>query len=185
MRTLVVNLFAGPGAGKSTTAADLFAKLKAKGIGAELVQEYAKELVWAGQPCPFDQLEIFTEQRRRLRRVLGQVEVVVMDSPLLLNVIYGERESPGGLDSGLRAYMISEHRALSRLDVFLRRQKPYIQAGRHVDAKTARLIDAEVLTLLDELGDEHYLLEGASADVATLLVEWVEAVLWTLNNPAL
>ena len=42
---LVVNLFGVPGAGKSTGAAYVFSKLKMKGINAELVTEFAKDIV--------------------------------------------------------------------------------------------------------------------------------------------
>jgi adenylylsulfate kinase-like enzyme len=41
----VINLFGGPGTGKSTLAAALFTDLKMKGINAELVTEFAKDLV--------------------------------------------------------------------------------------------------------------------------------------------
>lgn len=39
---LLVNLYGSPGAGKSTGAAYIFAKLKMLGINAELITEYAK-----------------------------------------------------------------------------------------------------------------------------------------------
>ena len=42
----VINLFGGPGCGKSTTAADLFARMKLRGLSVELVTEYAKDVVW-------------------------------------------------------------------------------------------------------------------------------------------
>ena len=45
-KTLVVNLFGVPGAGKSTGAAYIFAMLKMYGINAELITEYAKDKVW-------------------------------------------------------------------------------------------------------------------------------------------
>jgi adenylate kinase family enzyme len=44
--TIIVNLFAGPGAGKSTGAAYVFAKLKLAGIDCEYVSEFAKDKVW-------------------------------------------------------------------------------------------------------------------------------------------
>ena len=44
--TIVVNLFAGPGAGKSTGAAYIFSMLKMAGIDTEYVNEYAKDKVW-------------------------------------------------------------------------------------------------------------------------------------------
>ena len=45
MKTIVVNLFGAPGAGKSTGAAYIFALLKMAGIEAELVTEFAKDKV--------------------------------------------------------------------------------------------------------------------------------------------
>ena len=46
MNTLVINLFSGPGVGKSTTAAMVFAKLKMNGVDCEMALEFAKEKVW-------------------------------------------------------------------------------------------------------------------------------------------
>ena len=46
MKTLVVNLFAGPGAGKTSCAWEIASELKKRGIVTEYVPEYAKELVW-------------------------------------------------------------------------------------------------------------------------------------------
>lgn len=43
--TIIVNLFAGPGAGKSTGAAYIFSKLKLAGIDCEYVSEFAKDKV--------------------------------------------------------------------------------------------------------------------------------------------
>ena len=40
--TLIVNLFAGPGAGKFTGAAYIFAKLKMAGIDCEYVEKTVK-----------------------------------------------------------------------------------------------------------------------------------------------
>ena len=46
MSALVINLFGGPGCGKSTIAALLFGKLKQNGINCEMALEYAKDKVW-------------------------------------------------------------------------------------------------------------------------------------------
>lgn len=58
-----INLYAGPGAGKSTTAAMQFAKLKIAGHSIELVSEYVK--AWAiakRQVVGFDQIYLMGKQ---------------------------------------------------------------------------------------------------------------------------
>lgn len=48
-KSRIINLWAGPGSGKSTIAAYVFSKLKMKNINCELVTEYAKQLVYSGR----------------------------------------------------------------------------------------------------------------------------------------
>ena len=43
---MIINIFGGPGVGKSTVAADLFVIMKKEGYSVELVTEYAKELTY-------------------------------------------------------------------------------------------------------------------------------------------
>ena len=57
----VINLFAGPGIGKSTTAAGVFWKMKTLGFKVELVTEFAKSLVYASDLKLNDQLYVFAK----------------------------------------------------------------------------------------------------------------------------
>lgn len=86
----VINLFGGPGSGKSTTAAGLFYHMKLMGLKVELVTEYAKDLVYAGQlGTMLEQQEyIFAEQNWRLQRLLDHVDWAIIDSPILLSSVY-------------------------------------------------------------------------------------------------
>ena len=59
--TLVINLIGGPCSGKSTIAAELFARLKKMGIKTELVSEYIKDEVPA-ETARFKFYEIDTVQ---------------------------------------------------------------------------------------------------------------------------
>ena len=95
--TLIVNFFAGPGAGKTTCAWEVAAELKKRNIVTEYVPEYAKELVWDERLDLLDgsfnnQMLLFQEQKRRLDRLVGKVDVVVTDSPLLLSVSYVQEQ---------------------------------------------------------------------------------------------
>ena len=57
--TLLVNLYAGPGAGKSTGAAYIFAKLKTAGVDCEYVSEYAKDRVWQEDQFPLQHCQLY------------------------------------------------------------------------------------------------------------------------------
>lgn len=87
-RTLNVNLYAGPGFGKSVTAASLYAALKLRGVHTELVAEYAKELVYAKQLDGTHQRDIMKEQLRRQGLFQGETTVVVTDSPTPMSLVY-------------------------------------------------------------------------------------------------
>ena len=72
-RALIVNIFGGPGVGKSTTAAAVFALLKLHNIEAELVTEFPKDLVWEKRAYTFEnQNYIFGKQQHRQWRVASQ-----------------------------------------------------------------------------------------------------------------
>lgn len=90
-KTLNVNLYAGPGFGKSVTAALLYAALKLRGIHAELVSEYAKELVYMDELRGKSQREIMREQLRRQGLLQGRTTVVVTDSPTPMSLVYALR----------------------------------------------------------------------------------------------
>ena len=97
-KTLIVNLFAGPGAGKSTCAWRLAGELTRQGLRVEYVPEYAKELVWDNRMDLLDgslehQRIIFEEQNHRIQRLVGKVDVVVTDSPILFSVLYSNEYS--------------------------------------------------------------------------------------------
>ena len=65
---IVVNFFAGAGAGKSTISAEVFSKLKKLGYKTELVGEYAKECILQQNfEMLKDQLYLFATQVHRLR----------------------------------------------------------------------------------------------------------------------
>ena len=91
---IVVNLYGGPGAGKSTGAAYVFSRLKEAGVVAELVTEFAKDLTWDHSRAILDQMFVFGTQYHRLARLeLDGVQVAVTDSPLLLSVVYAKNDT--------------------------------------------------------------------------------------------
>lgn len=145
-KTLVVNLFAGPGAGKSTTAAGVFFELKSRGINCELAAEYAKDLCWEERTRTFDdQIYIFGKQYHRIFRLLGQVAVVITDSPLLLTPVYDSEKRPT-----LKKLVLEEHNKMWTYNVFLKRKKAFNPKGRNHNEEQSKDIDYAVADMLLE-----------------------------------
>lgn len=96
MNTIVINLFGEPGAGKSTAAMDITARLKRKGINAEYVSEFAKDKVYENNGEVFKHQEyLFGKQSFKMGRVRDKVQVMVVDSPLILCIVYNNDETLG------------------------------------------------------------------------------------------
>jgi nicotinamide riboside kinase len=145
--TKIINLYGGPGTGKSTTAAYTFAKLKAEGHNAELVTEYAKELVWEERHKALaNQTYILGKQSYRVQRLLDKVDVIVTDSPILLSLIYGKNWE--ALDN----LTLDIHRSWDTLDIFLERNPdahPYNPLGRYQTEEEAKLLDITIKATLE------------------------------------
>ena len=142
--TLVVALYAGPGTGKSSSMAGIFSELKWLGVNCEMAPEFAKEKVWEKSLAILsNQIYVFGKQLHTLVRVMGQVDVVITDSPLLLSLIYGHRECKEFHD-----LVLAVNNRYRMMNVFLRRHKKYNPAGRLQTEEEARTIDGKILDML-------------------------------------
>lgn len=156
METLVVNLYAGPGAGKSTGAAYIFSKLKMLGITSELVTEYAKDKVWQGDKTTLQcQIYMSGKQAFRMMRVYGKVEVIVTDSPLPMGAIYTD-EKP---IQDVCIYEGAKYK--NQLNFFIERGKDYDPKGRNQTLDEAKVIDERIKKLLVDNNIEYTKVCGA------------------------
>lgn len=154
----VINLFGGPGTGKSTVAADLFAKMKWMNKNVELIGEYAKDATWEKRHQLFDdQLYILAKQNRKLERLKNQVEYVITDSPLLLNIAYID---PNYFPLTYPKFVRNLYDSYNNLNIFLLREKPYHAIGRRQTEEEARAIDARVIDLLHDSNQEWYTIKA-------------------------
>lgn len=149
--TLIVDIFGGPGAGKSTTALQIVAELKKLGYHADYVSEVAKELVYAKDFEHLDgtlknQSKILSEQKRRLDIMLDNVDVVVTDSPLLLNTVYLKENAPEYIES-----VFSQYENYNNYNVVVERDLSvkFEQEGRIHNLEESIKKDGEINTLLD------------------------------------
>lgn len=161
--TAIVNFFGGPGTGKSTNSAALFAELKKRGVNTELAPEYAKDCVWEDRLATLEnQLYIFGKQHHRIHRLINKVDIVITDSPLLLSIIYNSATDDRG--QNLNALVLSVFREMNNINFFIRRTRPFQALGRIHTEEQSREIDTTIRKLLIE-NEIPYSIIDPSADV--------------------
>ena len=144
---ICINLYGGPGVGKSTMAARLFAMLKADGIKTELVGEFAKDLVYdKAYNIMADQHYLFAQQAHRLWRLKNSgVEVAVCDSPLLLNIAYNQDPNNGYFNQ----FVVDTYKRYTNFDYVLKRYTPYWKLDkRNGDVEEAIRMDEKIDAVL-------------------------------------
>lgn len=185
--TLVVNLFGGPGTGKSTNATYIFSELKRNGVVCEYVSEYAKDVTWEEtQILLNNQIHVFSEQFRRQWRLLNKVDVIVTDSPLFLGLVYFNHYNDTSVFSSRFSHSISEvilsgFLEFNNMNYFLVREKPYVQVGRNQTEDEARQIDDEVRKSLDDYQIQYDVI-GTQKEDADEIVKDVCSTLFDINK---
>lgn len=147
-RTIIVNLFAGAGAGKTTCAWEIASELKKRGIETEYVSEYAKELVWDNNMEMLDgslehQQILYHEQKRRIDRLIGKVDVVVTDSPTLLSIMYLKEPN-----EEFAKKAVEEYKQNQNFNLFINRDKEYQQTGRIHSLQESKAVDNKIKQFL-------------------------------------
>jgi nicotinamide riboside kinase len=143
---LSVDIVGGPGEGKSTTAMGVAKKLKMKRVNVEYVPEYAKGLTWEERIANEDQEYIFSKQSKHIKRCAKAVDVVVVDSPLILSLYYG-KDVPG-----LKELVMHRYNEYDHLTYLITRGDDisYQQVGRNQTQQEARTVHEEIIKVLDD-----------------------------------
>ena len=155
----VINLWGGPGCGKSTTASGLFSLMKMRGHKVELVTEYAKELTYDKNWDMLSKQElIFPEQYQRQHRLIGQVDYAITDSPLPLNIIYARDD----LKTNYKFWnmVVDGFNEFENFNIMLMRCKPYSHYGRKESSDKALDIDHDCVHLLNEISSPFKWVRG-------------------------
>jgi len=154
MKTMYVNIYGGPGVGKSTLASGIFYKLKSHGVSVEYVTEYAKDKVWADHHNVLDdQLYIFAKQHRKQLILDGKVKIVVTDSPLLFSIVYAD------ISDAFKQLVIERNDSFFNLNLFLPRTVPYNPDGRIQTEDEAKQVDTKVKEVLDNYVNRYFILQ--------------------------
>lgn len=148
-KTIIINLYGAPGSGKSTGAAYIFYKLKQKGINCEIATEYAKDKVWEEHDEVFkDQCYIFGHQHFRISRLIGKVDVIITDSPLLLSSYYSTEELYKPELAALAKKSFKDNTI--QLSYYINRVKPYNPKGRFQTEEESNIVAKNLFDYLIE-----------------------------------
>ncbi len=149
----VINIFGGPGVGKTTQAHELFVYMKKNGYNVDLIPEYAKKMVYRNSIdiLKKDQLYIFSKQVHEYRiRENSNVEYVISDSPLLLSIVYNNvniSESFPYFDDLVK----HEYNKYDNKNFLLKRETIYQNIGRAHSESEAIDIDSVVKNTIKDV----------------------------------
>lgn len=154
--TTIINLYSGPGGGKSTIAAALFGKMKSNGYSVELLSEYAKECFYENKTFTVnDQIYVLGKMFHKFYMLNNKIDYIISDSPILLSIIYFRRTPLYNVMS----YDIYQKFVLELYNVFNKTVNLIINRnyditfeknGRYHNVDESVEIDSEILTLLKD-----------------------------------
>lgn len=173
--TKIIELFGSPSAGKSTTAAHLFALMKQEGYNVELAREVAKEYAWQGKKIDdFEQVKVSLLQIEREAMLLDKVDFIITDSPVTLGIIY----SPSFMSKSVIHELVQMYNMHSkdhkRLKFRLIREKPYNPKGRFQTEAEANMKDKQIEDLLQY--DNHHIIKGIESMRAKTILDIIKGL---------
>ena len=172
IRPIVLNLFAGPGSGKSSLSWGIGALLKLRhNINAEMAPEVAKEFTWEKRHRTLkNQSYVLGKQHHRVERLHDEEEgkspdVIICDSPIIMNTLYAAPDAPTCYFDYAR-HLFHHY---DNLNFFVRRVKPYQPKGRNQTKEEAIGKDQEVLDLLERENLPYIIVDGSweGVEIAT------------------
>lgn len=166
-KKLIINLFGGPGCGKSTVCAGLFFELKLLGYNTEMAREYAKDLVYTAKLENTPQKHITQTQIDRQFTLMDYgVDVIITDAPIKVAFYYGEKETGSwGVDWWNFYLDYIERSGYRMIDVKLNRVNEFKTHGRIQNESEAIQIDKE----MDRLFYFHFEVNGDRAAVNSIV----------------
>lgn len=172
-KPLIVNLFGGPGSGKSTTCAGIFHLLKLKGFNCEMALEYAKDKVWEESYKTLEnQIYIFGHQLHRIFRLKDKVDIIITDSPLVLSLFYDKERSVN-----LKNLVLEEFHKYNNLNILIERNETekYNSSGRYQSFEEAKDIDFQLRKLLieNDIGLFGFK-KGQSEEIVDLILDIID-----------
>lgn len=146
----VINLYAGPGSGKSTTSRALSALFGGNGISSIAPIEIPKLHVWEKSFHDLsDQLKIFANQKYSQDLCFEKYKVSVVDSPLLMQWVYMEQNKANNTEE-LKNIILNafKEREKNCISFFLKREHKYSNYGRVHNEHQSNELNNKIINVL-------------------------------------
>lgn len=145
---LVVNFFGGSCTGKSTHSAGLFAELKKAGVNVEISREYCKNFFYEDTKYKLSNQFLITgkqiEQVETFKH--GGVDVVIMDSPILLGAVYAEMYQH---DYALSQAITRQFNTYDNFNILLERDIEFQPIARAGSSESSDKVQRHIIGTMD------------------------------------
>ncbi len=146
----VINLFAAPGTGKTTTGQILAGLLSMDDCKVEYIPEFAKFATLSKNRAALsDQIYMFAKQENRLNVLReAQLDYVVMDGPLPLALLF----QPPGYYAGYEPLVMEVFNSYENINFYLTKNPRFLYKthGRNENEEESRQLDATLRVLLQK-----------------------------------
>ena len=146
-KSLIINLYGGPGSGKSTCAAYIFSQLKMHNINAELITEQTKAEAYK-QNTEFFENQFYIDgcASYQIKQLFGNVDVIITDSPFRMNYLYAlDHNKPKLAEAILED--LEQYNQYSK-NYFINRPEYFQREGRVHNEEQSKEIDNRIKNML-------------------------------------
>jgi len=171
----LINLFGGPGIGKSSIAAGIFYKLKKKHISCNNPYEFPKTLAWDNNiPAIKDQLYVFANQHRGIAQSYGKVDYIIIDSPIMFSTIYHSYYTKGYpaefYGDSFHQMVVDLHKKYDNINILLERAEgQHNSEERFQDLKQSLEIDKLCKKILEKYDIPYHVIKVGNKTVKEIL----------------
>jgi hypothetical protein len=142
----VINMFGGPGSGKTSGAIGTTWEMIKAGLRVEFFHEYAKIPAYEQNKAQFeDQLLLTAQQNRPLWLIKNKVDFVVSDSPLIQSIQYKPDDY---FPEFYNDFIFELWDYYDNVNFFVKRCKQYVTEGRNESLSESERIDVDVMEML-------------------------------------
>ena len=175
MSSKLVNLFGGPGIGKSSIAAGITYKLKKKHISCNNPYEFPKTLAWDNNtPAIKDQLYVLANQHRGIAQSYGKVDYIIIDSPVMFSTIYHSYYTKGYpaefYGDSFHQMVVDLHKKYDNINILLERADgQHNSEERFQDLKQSLEIDKLCKKILEKHDIPYHVVKVGNKTVKEIL----------------